>query len=93
MYFEDLDGDGVSNGRYTVLTGFALSNPWHNFNNPFFGMDNWIDIAIEPVITAKVYKLEFSDKGSPVHYYSQGGVRLPENGNGQRIRFLPDQGA
>ena len=42
LYLEDSNGDGKSDIKDTVLTGFALSNPQHNVNNPVYGLDNWI---------------------------------------------------
>ena len=45
LYLEDTNGDGRADIRDTVLTGFALSNPQHNLNNPLLGLDNWIYLA------------------------------------------------
>src|SRR5690625_133677 len=92
LYFEDTNGDGKADIRDTLLTGFAVSNPQHNFNTPILGIDNWIYISNEPAVTAKVYKEEFSDLGSEVHFYNRpDGPVLKQNAGGQRIRMKPDQ--
>jgi putative membrane-bound dehydrogenase-like protein len=91
LYLEDLDGDGRADTRDTLLTGFAISNPQHNFNNPFFGLDNWIYLANEPATTAKVYTEEFSDLGSQVVYKKGKGPVLPQNSGGRRVRLKPDE--
>lgn len=91
LYLEDLDGDGQADVRDTLLTGFAISNPQHNFNNPFFGLDNWIYLANEPATTAKVYTEEFSDLGSEVVYKQGKGPALPQNSGGRRVRLKPDE--
>src|SRR5687768_14830651 len=38
LYLEDSNNDGKADIRKTVLTGFAVSNPQHNVNNPILGM-------------------------------------------------------
>lgn len=92
LYFEDTDGDGRADVRDTVLTGFAVSNPQHNFNSPTFGLDNWIYLSNEPATTARVYTEEFSDLGSEVGYFNKtGGPVLPPNGGGRRVRLKPDE--
>ena len=40
LYLEDADGDGKAETMDTLLTGFALTNPQHNTNNPVYGIDN-----------------------------------------------------
>ena len=92
LYFEDTDGDGQADIRDTLLTGFAVSNPQHNFNTPVFGLDNWIYLSNEPATTARVYTEEFSDLGSEVRYlHSDNGPVLPPNGGGRRVRLKPDE--
>src|SRR5690554_3918422 len=92
LYLEDLDGDGQADVRDTLLTGFAISNPQHNFNNPILGIDNWIYLANEPATTAKVYTEEFSDLGSEVAFVKQGKKPvLPQNSGGRRVRLKPDE--
>lgn len=91
-YLADTDGDGKSDVRDTVLTGFALSNPQHNVNAPFLGLDNWIYLAHESAVTAQVYKEEFGDRGSDVFFPQKpGGIRLPDNASGRSVRFRPDR--
>src|SRR5690606_22987114 len=93
LYFEDTDGDGQADVRDTMVTGFAISNPQHNVNNPTYGIDNWIYISNEPAVVAKVYTEEFNDLGSEVHFYnSPNSQKLPVNSGGRRMRMRPDQG-
>lgn len=92
MYFEDRDNDGKADIRDTLLTGFALSNPQHNVNNPLLGIDNWIYIGHEPAVTPKVYEKEFGDRGTDVYYTAQkDSPRLKNNALGRSIRFRPDR--
>ncbi|GAB3933852.1 PVC-type heme-binding CxxCH protein [Larkinella terrae] len=91
-YLEDTDGDGKSDVRDTVLTGFALSNPQHNVNSPLLGLDNWIYLAHESAVTAQVFKEEFGDRGSDIMYPKRpDGIRLPDNASGRSVRFRPDR--
>ena len=91
LYFEDTDGDGQADIRDTMLTGFAVSNPQHNVNNPMYAIDNWIYISNEPAVVAKVYTEEFNDLGSEVHFYnSPNSQKLPTNSGGRRMRMRPD---
>lgn len=94
LYFEDTDGDGHADLRDTLVTGFALSNPQHKVNTPFYGIDNWIYLANEPITTAKVYTEEFGDEGSEIRYpdHPQAPV-LPKNASGHRVRLRPDRKA
>ncbi len=90
LYLEDVDGDGKSDVRDTLLTGFAMSNPQHNFNNPLLGIDNWIYLGHEPAVTAKVFQEEFGDRGGEVFYPKlKNGKRLPQNALGRGVRFKP----
>jgi len=92
LYLEDSDGDGKADIRETILSGFAVSNPQHNFNNPLLGLDNWIYLGNEPAVTAKVYTKEFSDRGNEIHFPNHPDAqRLPENALGRSVRFRPDQ--
>src|SRR5690606_36973676 len=91
LYFEDTDADGQADIRDTLLTGFAVSNPQHNLNNPMYAIDNWIYISNEPAVVAKVYTEEFNDLGSEVHFYnSPNSQKLPANSGGRRMRMRPD---
>src|SRR5947199_182496 len=67
-YLEDTNGDGVSDVRKLVLTGFAVTNPQHTVNNPVYGLDNWIYIAHEGPATAIIYKKQFGDRGSDIRF-------------------------
>ncbi len=92
-YLEDSDGDGRADLRDTLLTGFALSNPQHNLNTPLLGIDNWIYLAHEGIVSTETYQREFGDKGGEIHYPDlPSAPRLPENANGRAVRFRPDHG-
>ena len=92
LYLEDSDGDGKADVREVMLTGFAVSNPQHNVNNPVLGLDNWIYLGHEEAVTAQVYKEEFGDRGGDIHYPARpAGPRLPDNASGRSVRFRPDQ--
>ncbi len=91
LYLEDMDGDGKADTRDTLLTGFAMSNPQHNFNNPILGIDNWIYLGHEPAVTTKTFQKEFGDRGGEIFYpHLADSPRLPENGLGRGVRFRPD---
>src|SRR3954462_12212147 len=64
FYFEDTNGDGRADVKDTMLTGFALSNPQHNLNNPVLSMDNWIYLGHEGAVATQTYKKEFGDEGT-----------------------------
>ena len=91
IYLEDTDGDGKADVRKIILTGFALSNPQHNVNNPLYGLDNWIYLAHEYSISTELYKEEFGDEGEDVFFPEQPQhPRLPKNANSRNVRFRPD---
>ncbi len=91
LYLEDSDQDGQADIRDTVLTGFALSNPQHNTNNPMYGLDNWIYIGHQGSTSTREYKEEFGDEGSEIIFPGfPDAPRLPKNANGRSVRFLPD---
>lgn len=91
LYLEDTDGDGTANLVDTLITGFALTNPQHNMNNPVYGLDNWIYIANEGSVPTTTYKEEFGDEGSVIAFHGQPGTPiLPKNANGRSVRFRPD---
>ncbi len=89
LYLEDTTGDGKADIRKVLLTGFALSNPQHNLNSPIFGLDNWIYLAHESSITPNVYKKEFGDEGTKIHFPDRPAATLPKNANGRNVRFKP----
>jgi putative membrane-bound dehydrogenase-like protein len=92
LYLEDTNGDGQADIKDTVLTGFALSNPQHNVNNPVYGLDNWIYLAHQGSVSTEKYKEEFGDEGSEIIFPSSpGSPGLPKNANGLSVRFRPDQ--
>ncbi len=92
LYLEDTDGDHRADVKRVVLTGFAVSNPQHNLNTPLLGLDNWIYLAHESAIQAKVYPDEFGDRGSEIVFPDQpDGPRLPPNAQGRSVRFRPDE--
>ena len=91
LYLEDTDGDGNADVREVMLTGFALSNPQHNLNNPLYGLDNWIYLAHEPAVTTQAFVKEFGDEGKDIYFPAKPqGQRLPKNANGRNVRFRPD---
>ncbi|TLV03834.1 PVC-type heme-binding CxxCH protein [Dyadobacter luticola] len=92
LYLEDTDNDGKADVRDTLVTGFALSNPQHNLNNPTLGLDNWIYLGHEPAVTTQTYKSEFGDRGGDVYYPDkQNTPRLPDNARGRSVRMRPDR--
>jgi putative membrane-bound dehydrogenase-like protein len=89
LYLEDTNGDGKADVRKALLTGFAFTNPQHTVSNPTYGPDNWIYLAHERPVEAKVFVQEFGDPG--------GGIRFPERSDiapvdtgGRNLRFRPD---
>lgn len=91
LYLEDTDGDGKADIRETILTGFSLSNPHVNVNNPIYGLDNWIYLSHLGHIGTRKYGTEFGDTGSEVHFPSQADQpRLPKNAGGYNVRFRPE---
>ncbi|NND32467.1 MAG: dehydrogenase, partial [Saprospiraceae bacterium] len=92
LYFEDADEDGRAEIRDTILTGFALSNPQHNVNNPVYGLDNWIYLSHEGAVTTQLYQAILGDRGSPIRFQKGGNMpELPRNADGLGVRFKPDQ--
>jgi putative membrane-bound dehydrogenase-like protein len=90
LYLEDTTNDDKADIKKILLTGFALSNPQHNLNNPIFGLDGWVYLAHESSITPNVYKNEFGDEGTEIHFPDKPEIRLPKNANGRNVRFKPD---
>ena len=91
FYVADTDEDGTADHREVVLTGFARSNPQHNFNKPLYGLDNWIYLANNGTIGTTDYAAQFGDSGEEVHYFARpDGARLGRNANGRNVRFKPD---
>lgn len=91
LYLEDTDGDGVADLREVVMTGFSLSNPHVNVNNPVYGLDNWIHLSHLGHIGTRKYEEEFGDKGTNIVFpNSPGTTELPKNANGHSVRFRPD---
>ena len=72
LYLEDIDGDGKSDVREVLLTGFSRSNPQHNLNTPKYGLDNWIFLGHEGHINTTNFKNEFGDEGAEIggRFYS-----------------------
>ncbi len=91
LYFEDTDGDGISDIRDTLLTGFSLSNPHINVNNPVYGIDNWIHLAHRGHLLTRGYRDIFGDEGEEVFFNHQpDGPRLPKDAGSRSVRFRPD---
>ncbi len=90
-YLEDSTGDGKADIREIMLTGFALSNPQHNFNTPIYGLDNWIYLANGGIIRTETYADLFGDSGSKVRFYGiDDAPQLPQNAGNLNVRFKPD---
>lgn len=91
IYLEDVDGDGRADIRDTILTGFSLSNPHVNVNNPIYGLDNWIYLSHFGRIGTRKYEDEFGDEGEEIRFWNQqGGPFLPKNADSKNVRFKPD---
>ncbi|WP_229215106.1 PVC-type heme-binding CxxCH protein [Dyadobacter bucti] len=92
LYLEDTDGDGKADVKDTLITGFALSNPQHNLNNPILGLDNWIYLGHEPAVSTQTFKSEFGDRGGEVYFPGKkDSPRLPDNARGRSVRMRPDR--
>jgi putative membrane-bound dehydrogenase-like protein len=91
LYLEDSDGDGKADIREVILTGFSLSNPHVNVNNPVYGLDNWIHLSHLGHIGTRKYGTEFGDTGSEVRFpgSTQSPV-LPKNAANNNVRFKPE---
>ena len=91
LYLEDSDGDGRADIRDTLLTGFSLSNPHVNVNNPVYGLDNWVYLSHLGAIGTRKYGTEFGDQGSEIHFPNHpSSPRLPKNADGHNVRFRPE---
>ncbi|MFD2934652.1 PVC-type heme-binding CxxCH protein [Spirosoma flavum] len=91
LYLEDTDGDGKADVRDTLMTGFSLSNPHVNVNNPIYGLDNWIHLAHVGAIGTRKYGTEFGDEGTEIRFTGQqDSPRLPKNADGHNVRFRPE---
>lgn len=93
LYLEDTNADGKADKREVVLTGFALSNPQHNFNNPIYGLDNWIYLANEGTYKSKGFEDLFGDEGGEIHFPDDPeGPRLPRNAEDLNVKLDPLNG-
>ncbi|MBX3253736.1 MAG: c-type cytochrome [Chitinophagaceae bacterium] len=91
LYFEDTDNDGRADIRDTLLTGFSLSNPHINVNNPVYSIDNWIHLAHRGALLTRAYRDVFGDEGSEIYFnHRPDGPRLPKNADSRSVRFRPD---
>ncbi len=93
VYLEDSTGDGKADIKEVMLTGFARTNPQHNFNKPLYGLDNWIYLANSRTTSTELFPELFGDQGSEVRFSNDpDGTVLPQNANGRNVRFRPDSG-
>lgn len=91
VFLADTNGDGRADIREVILTGFALSNPQHNFNTPVYGLDNWIYVANENSVTSVGFQDLLGDEGTEIYFPAQNAKpRLAKNGGDRNIRFRPD---
>jgi putative membrane-bound dehydrogenase-like protein len=90
LYLEDTNGDGKADVKDTLLTGFSLSNPHVNVNNPVYGLDNWIHLSHLGAIGTRKYGAEFGDLGSEIRFPDMpSSPRLARNAEGHNVRFKP----
>lgn len=91
LYLEDSDGDDVADKKEIILSGFALSNPQHNVNNPVYGLDNWIYVANEGTYKSVGFDDLFGDRGNEIYFPGHPDApKLPRNANDLNVRFNPD---
>lgn len=91
LYFEDTNGDGQAEKRDTILSGFSLSNPHINANNPLYGLDNWIHIAHRGAIGTRNYADIFGDEGTDIVFPGKPNApKLPKNADSRSVRFRTD---
>ncbi len=91
LYYEDTDDDGKADKCDTLLTGFSLSNPHVNVNNPVYGLDNWVYLSHFGNIGTRKYEDKFGDKGEEIQYYGVAdGPKLPQNASARSVRFRPE---
>ena len=87
LYLEDSDGDGQADIREVLLTGFARSNPQHNFNSPLYGLDNWVYLANEGTYESQFFGDIFGDQGDEIHFPDHPDAqRLPQNANDLNVK-------
>ncbi len=90
LYFEDSNHDGQSDIKKVLITGLAVTNPQHIANTPIYGLDNWIYVAHQRIVTPKV-AMEFTDTGSNVRFVNYPNAdQLARDADGRNIRFKPD---
>lgn len=90
LYLEDANNDGRAEVIDTLLTGFARTNPQHNLNNPVYGIDNWIYLAHEGIVTTETYSDLFGGTGGEIYYPDYPDApRLNTNAGGRSVRFRP----
>ena len=88
LYLEDSDGDGQADVRDTLLTGFSLSNPHVNVNNPIYGLDNWVYLSHFGRIGTRKYEETFGDLGEEIRFWERpDSPRLPKNAGSKSVRF------
>lgn len=87
LYLEDTDGDNKADKKEVILTGFALSNPQHNFNSPIYGLDNWIYLANEETYKSRGFGHLFGDEGQEIYFPDHPDApRLPKNANDVNVK-------
>ncbi|MEJ7767331.1 MAG: PVC-type heme-binding CxxCH protein, partial [Chitinophagaceae bacterium] len=92
FYLADTTGDGKADIKEVMLTGFALTNPQHNLNDPQYALDNWIYVAHQGSVKTQEYAKEFGDEGTEIYIPGNANsTRLPKNASGRCIRFRPDK--
>lgn len=80
LYLEDTNGDGRTDVKQKVLTGFHESDPESDVNNPKFGLDNWVYLANGP------------KSDSDIYYPNQSNEpRIPQEVSNRNVKFKPDR--
>ena len=88
-YMEDTDQDGKADVKRVVLEGFAVTNPQLTVNTPTYGLDNWVYLAHQRPIDAKLFVDEFGDRGTPIRFPDRNDIS-PLDPQGRNLRFRPD---
>jgi putative membrane-bound dehydrogenase-like protein len=90
LYLEDTDGDGRSDVRKVVMTGFATGNPQLRLNNPVYGIDNWIYAAHPRPPVPRRYVKEFGNTTTSIRFPERPDI-APLDVRAMDVRFRPDR--
>lgn len=90
LYFEDTNGDGRSDLRKVLMTGFATGNPQLRLNGLLYGIDNWIYAAHPRPPVPRRYVKEFGNTTSTVTFPERPDI-APVDIRGMDLRFRPEK--